>query len=241
MPDKNSMRYAALALFGVCLALGTRPIAAAGLYKWTDEHGGVHYSDHIPPEAADKGTVVLDKQGRQVKKIEPAPSPAELKAREAEDERQKAIAKAKDERTRKDVALLQSYTSAEEIDFARTRALSAVEAQLKSAETYNADLGKRLAELEKQKAALAGKPVPFALENEMSTVTAEMGRQTRLIAQKNDEMAAISARYDAEKRHWLEIKADQARAAAAEGATAPPPTKPNAAKAASASPATATR
>ena len=237
----DSMRYGALAILGACLALSAPNLGAAGLYKWTDEKGVIHYSDQIPPEAADKGTVVLDKQGRQVKKIEPAPTAAELKAKEAEDERQKAMSKARDERTRKDIALLQSYTSAEEIDFARTRALSAVETQLKSAEGYNADLVKRLADLEKQKAALGGKPVPFALENEMSTVGTEIGRQSRVIAQKKEEMASISARYDADKRHWLEIKADQARAAAAEGAPASAPPKPTATRAPVGNSATATR
>jgi len=244
MVNNSTMRYVALAVL-CALALAARSVGAAGLYKWIDERGGVHYSDQLPPEAADKGTVVLDKQGRQVKKIEPAPSAAELKAREAEDERQKAVAKAKDERTRKDIALLQSYTSAEEIDLARERALSAAETRLKSAETYNAELAKRLAELEKQKAALAGKPVPFALENEMSSVNGEMTRQARVIAQKKDEMASISARYESDKRHWQEIKADQARTAAAEAAAANPaanaPAKPTAAKTSSGNSATATR
>ena len=240
MASSNTMRYAALALL-CALALAARPVNAAGLYKWTDERGGVHYSDQLPPEAADKGTVVLDKQGRQVKKIEPAPSPAELKAKEADDERQKAMAKAKDERTRRDIALLQSYTSAEEIDLARGRALSAVETQLKSAETYNAELAKRLAELEKQKAALAGKPVPFALENEMSSVSAEMARQARVITQKKDEMASISARYESDKRHWQEIKTDQARTAAAEAAAGNAQAKPTPAKTSAGNSATTTR
>jgi hypothetical protein len=191
--------------------------------------------------------VMLDKQGRQVKRIEPAPTPAQLKAKEAEAEREKALTTAKDERARRDLALLQSYSSVDEIDFARNRALSSIEVQLKSAETYNADLKKRLADLEKQKTALAGTPVPAALENQVSAINDEMGRQAQLIAQKKDEMAAVSARYDADKRHWQEIKADQARAAAAESAaanaspSAAAPPKPNAARAPSGNSATATR
>jgi len=135
----------------------------------------------------------------------------------------------------------------EEIDFARNRALSAIEAQLKSAETYNADLKKRLADLENQKTALAGKPVPATLENQVSAINDEMARQAQQISQRKDEMAAISARYDADKRHWQEIKADQARAAAAESAAAnaspstAAPQKPNAARAPSGNSATATR
>src|SRR5207249_1648176 len=210
MLNSGTINFVAIAALGACLALSGHSVAAAGLYKWTDERGVVHYSDKIPPEAVDKGTVVLDKQGRQLKKIEPALTGDELKARQAEEERQKAITKAKEERARKDLALLQSYTNADEIDFARNRALSAIEAQLKSAETYNADLAKRLADLDKQKAALGGKPVPVTLDNQVSAITEEMGRQTGVIVQKKNEMAAVSARYEADKRHWQEIKADQA-------------------------------
>ena len=246
MANSNTMKCAAMTLLSVLLALAVQASSAAGLYKWTDERGIVHYSDKIPPEAVDKGTVMLDKQGREVKKIEPAPTPAQLKAKEAEAEREKALTKAKEERTRRDLALLQSYTSVDEIDFARNRALSAIEAQLKSAETYNADLKKRLADLEKQKATFAGKPVPAPLENQLSALNEEMGRQAQLITQKKDEIAAVSARYEADKRHWQEIKADQGRAAAAESAAAgatpaAPAPKSNAARAPSGNSATATR
>jgi len=181
----------------------------------------VHYSDQMPPEAVNKGTVVFDKQGRPVKKIEATPTAEQVKAKELEDERLKAMARQRDEQTRKDLALLQSYTSEQEIDFARTRAISTVESQLKSAESYSADLRRRQAEIEKQKVALAGKPVPPALENELVSLSNELGRQDGLIAQKRDEVATINARYDNDKRRWQEISADQVRAAAA---GIPPPT-----------------
>lgn len=237
MTNKHTTGITATAIIGVGLALGTLPAAAAGLYKWVDDKGVVHYSDQLPPDAVNKPAIVLDKQGRQVKKIEPAATPAELKAKEAEDERQKAMAKVKEEKARKDLALLQSYTSAEEIDLARSRALSAVESQLKSAESYSADLARRQQELEKQKVALAGKPVPATLESEISSLNDELARQTKLISQKKDEMATIGARYDAEKRHWQEISADRARAATAVESAAATPPAASAAKAPAAAPA----
>jgi hypothetical protein len=185
------------------------------MYKWTDDKGVVHYSDQMPPEAVNKGTVVFDKQGRPIKKIEAAPTAEQLKAKEAEDEHQKALARVRDEQTRKDVALLQSYTSEEEIDFARSRAISAVSIQIKSAETYTTGMTQRQQDLEKQKAALGDKPVPVALESELKGLNDEIARQGRLLAQKKDELATISARYDVDKRRWQEIKADQTRSSAA--------------------------
>src|SRR5450631_4417999 len=207
-------RIATFAFLGVCLAVGAHGAVAAGMYKWTDDKGVTHYSDQMPPEAVNKGTMVFDKQGRPVKKIEAAPTPEQQKAKELEDERLKGIARLRDDQTRKDLALLQSYTSEDEIEFARSRAISAVAIQVKSDENYTADLTRRQQELEKQKVALAGKPMPAALENELAGLTDELGRQSRLMALKKDELATISARYDVDKRRWQEIKADQSRAAA---------------------------
>jgi hypothetical protein len=210
--DRNSTCM--VAVLGACFAMGVQGAVAAGMYKWTDDKGVVHYSDQMPPEAVNKGTVVFDKQGRPVKKIEAALTADQLKAKEVEDDRQKALTRLRDDQTRKDMALLQSYTSENEIELARSRAVSAVASQIKSAETYASDLTRRQQELEKQKTALAGKPMPAALENELTGLNDEIGRQGRLLAQKKDELATINARYDVDKRRWQEIKADQNRAAA---------------------------
>lgn len=214
MMKRDRIATCMFAFLGVCLAVGANGAVAAGMYKWTDDKGVIHYSDQMPPEAVNKGTMVFDKQGRPIKKIEATPTPEQQKAKEVEDERQKGIARLRDDQTRKDLALLQSYTSEDEIEFARSRAISAVAIQIKSAENYAADLTRRQQELEKQKVALAGKPMPAALENELTGLNDEVGRQNRLMALKKDELATISARYDIDKRRWQEIKADQTRASA---------------------------
>lgn len=213
----NGHRRAALAsaLSGIALALGAQLALAAGMYKWTDDKGIVHYSDQMPVEAVNKGTVVMDKQGRQVKKIEPVPTAEQVKAKEQEEEKAKAMARQRDEQTRKDMALLQSYTSEDEIEFARNRAISAVTDQIKAAEGYSGDLMRRQRELEAQKTALGGKPVPAALENELVSLSNELGRQKGLLTQKKEELASINARYDVDKRRWQDIRNDQLRASAA--------------------------
>jgi len=206
---------AAVACAAAACAFGADPALAAGMYKWTDDKGIVHYSDQMPPDAVNKGTTVFDKQGRPVKKIDAAPTPEQLKARELEDERLKATTRQRDEQIRKDMALLQSYTSEDEIEFARARAISAVTNQIKAAEGYRADLTRRQQELEKQKAGLNGKPVPAALENELVSLSNELGRQKGLLSQKMDELASINARYDTDKRRWQDIRNDQTRSSAA--------------------------
>ncbi|MEO8738103.1 MAG: DUF4124 domain-containing protein [Casimicrobiaceae bacterium] len=234
------VRHLGLAAVGIGLGLSALSAAAAGMYKWTDDKGIVHYSDQMPQDAVNKGATVFDKQGRPLKKIDAAPTQEELRAKEAVEERLKTTGRLVQERARKDQALLQSYTSEQEIDFARNRAILTVDSQLKSAESYSADLRRRQAEIEKQKATLAGKPVPAAMENELVSLSNELGRQDGLIAQKRDEVASINARYDNDKKRWQEINAEQLRAAAA---GIPPATPPAPGKAApkAAVPATASK
>jgi len=193
------------------------PAANAATYKWTDEDGKVHYSDKAPQDAA-KGAAVLDKQGRQVKKIEAPPSPEAIKAKAEEDARQKAEAKARDDQARKDRALMQSYTSENEIDLARQRAVSTLETQITSAQAFSETLQKQQKAIAARKQSYAGKPVPIELERESASVEEELSRQNILIRQKNEELTMVAEKYDTIKQRWREIMADKERATAAEQA-----------------------
>jgi hypothetical protein len=193
---------------------------AAGTYKWVDEQGVVHYSDKAPADTPAKGATVLDKQGRQVKRIEPPLSPEQIKAKADEEERERALVKEKDEVARKDRALMQSYTSESEIDIARNRAISTIDSQISSAQAYATDLTRRQQNAAKQKASYGSKPIPIELERESATIDTELSRQTILIRQKQEELATVTAKYDAIKQRWREVLANQERAAAAADAQA---------------------
>ena len=219
------MRYALTSLnkvaaLAAALALCGAGSAAAATYKWVDDQGVVHYSDKVPPEAVSNGATVLDKQGRPTKKIEPAPTPEQVKAKAAAEEQQRALAKSLEDQARKDRALMQSYTTEDEIDVARNRALSTIDTQVKAAQAYSADLTRQQQNLKKKKASYGDKPVPIEVERELNTVDVELSRQTALIKQKTDEITAVNAKYDTDKKRWEEIKFDQQRSAAAAAAMA---------------------
>jgi len=216
MGMKQAIRELGLGIVAVAAMLLAASVSGAGMYKWIDDQGVVHYSDKAPPDVPPKGESVLDKQGREVKKIEPPPSPAQIKAKEEEDQRQHALAKVKEDQARKDKALMQSYTSEDEIDIARTRAVSTIDSQINSAQAYSADLTSRQQNIAKQKAKYAGKPIPAELDHESAAIDAELSHQLILIRQKQEELTMTATRYDAVKQRWHEIMADAERAAAAD-------------------------
>ena len=209
-------RGAALAAMAA-LVLAATPVGAQKLYKWTDEKGVVHYTDKAPD--ASRGGTQLDKQGRPVRKIDPAPTAEQLRAREAEAERQKELAKEREIVERRDKALLSSYTTESEIDLARARAVTTVETQISSAQAYLAQLTKRRADIDARKKAFKDRPMPPALERDIENVEAEYAKNSDLVAQKQRDLVTITAKYDADKARWRELKAIQdanAAAAAAE-------------------------
>jgi hypothetical protein len=222
----------------VAAALAPCGKTLAATYKWVDEKGVVHYTDKLPPEQVNKSSTVLDKQARPVKQIEPPLTGEQRAAREAEEERRKAAAKAAEESARKDRALLQSFSSAGEIELSKSRALATIDNQIASATAYMAQLTKRKADAEARRKALGDKPMPSELERELSTVDGEMRKQEELVAAKKREIAQVSARYDADYIRWRELKAisDAAAAAnaerqkAADADTAPPGARPATAK-----------
>ncbi len=194
------------------------PRVQAATYKWTDEKGVVHYTDKIPAEALNKGNVELNKEGVTVKRTDPAMTQEQRRAREAEEARNRQIAKEREMIDRRDKALLSTYTMESEIDLARNRALSTIDAQVQGATKYSTLLTKRKVELDARKAALGDKPVPLVLERELANIDTELQKQEALIAAKKKEMVVVNARYDLDKKRWAGLRA-QAEASANANAT----------------------
>jgi uncharacterized protein DUF4124 len=218
--DPRAFVIAALAAALALALVGSLSPARAATYKWVDDKGVVQYTDKIPPEAVNKGSTVLDKQARPVKKIDPAATAEQVRAREAEEENRRLTAKANEVTARRDRALISSYTTESEIDLARSRSLGTIDAQLESSLAYTQQLTMRREELEKQKSKLAGKPMPAALEREFEGNDSELEKTAALIEQKRSERAGVVVRYDADKMRWRELKSiSDTNAAAAASAT----------------------
>lgn len=193
----------ALAAASVLVASGVQ----AATYKWVDDKGVVHYTDKIPPEAINKGNVVLDKYGVPIKRNDPALTPEQRRKMAEEEARAEQLAKDRELVDRRDRALLATYTVEGEIDLARRRALSTIEQQIQSATAYTAQLTKRKAEVDQRKAALGDKAVPPVLEREIANIDAELTRQSELVTAKEREIVMVNARYDADKKRWRELRA----------------------------------
>ncbi|HZQ62213.1 MAG TPA: DUF4124 domain-containing protein [Casimicrobiaceae bacterium] len=214
MNSNRIVQFSALPAIAFAWLMIATP-ASAATYKWVDEKGVVHYTDKMPPEAVNRGSVQLSKDGVPLKKVDPALTPEQLRAKEQEEERKRAEAKQREETARKDRALLASYTSENEIDLARQRALATIESALQSVNAFSEQIKKRQAEIKEKMASFKTKPVPPALEREYESLNEELDRQREVAINKRKEALAVNAKYEADKARWREIAANKAADAAA--------------------------
>ena len=113
---------------------------------------------------------------------------------------------------RRDRALMSSYTTESEIDLAQgARRRRPIETQIQSAQAYLAQLTKRKQDIDARKARFGDKPIPPQLQRESESVDTEYAKNGDLVAQKRRELAAVVARYDADKARWRELKAIESR------------------------------
>ena len=196
---------AALWIGAALLAFGALRDAHAGMYKWTDEKGIVHYSDKMPADAVNRANDQLDSQGRMVRRTAAALTPEQIRARQAEAERQNQAVQQHEESDRRDRALLATYTRESEIDLARNRAVATIDGQVQSARVYVAQLTKRQQELLERKIAAGSKGAPPAAERELESTESELMKTGELIEAKKKEIAAVTARYEADKVRWREL------------------------------------
>lgn len=81
----------------IALTLSFSAQAIANMYRYTDENGQIVISGTIPQEATKKGYDILNKNGRVIEIIPPAPTEEEIAAREAEKQRQKELAEQREQ------------------------------------------------------------------------------------------------------------------------------------------------
>ncbi|MEE9102855.1 MULTISPECIES: DUF4124 domain-containing protein [Pseudomonas] len=138
------------------------------LYRYVDDKGGIVIDRQgVPSEYIGKGYEVLNDQGRVIRVVPPAPTPAEIQQRKADAARANS-----------DAQLLRLYTSVKDVDLARDRKLTELDAlssvskgNLQALKSQHATLQARAADQER-----AGRQVPAELEAQLSDLRDEEKR-----------------------------------------------------------------
>jgi len=188
--------------FGLADAVG-----AAKIFKWVDEKGVTHYGETIPPEYKDQASTEMSKHGITVRKIDAAVTgndqkkAAEEKSIKEREEKQRAF-----EQRRRDLALMNTYTSAREIDEHRERTLQLPMQTLKGLEPRLKKAQEHLASLQAQAAALAEKGKSTeTLDQDIADQKLEVYSLKADMERGQAQIEAIKTKFDADKKRFLEL------------------------------------
>jgi len=205
-------------ILGLLLALYVP--AASAVFKCTDEKGVTLFGDTPPPGCGNVPIYEIAPSGHVIRRIDPTPTAEQVKERAAEEARAKKAALAAAEQKRKDLALLNSYSSAEEFDVARERNVEPVNGRIASAQDRMRELDKREEEINLQIASMkeAAKSKkggdedfepPGWLSANLERVHKERANLTTGIARYRKEIAELRAKYDNDKQRWITLKANK--------------------------------
>ena len=88
---------------------------------------------------------------------------------------------------------------------ARARALEEAKVAIEDTERAIAGAQKRRQELESEKEFYVKKPIPLKLKRDISNNEIEITNQTVLLDAKKKEISTINAKYDEDKRRYVEL------------------------------------
>ena len=192
---------AAAGLLGGAAAAADPSGSGEPLYRWVDGHGQVHFSDVVPPEAVPREHQQIDTKGRTRKTItrEKTASEADAEAR---------AARGAAEQASYDRYLLQTYSSAAEIDAARTAQLKVLDSRRAAADKAYADSQATLADLHTRSGAAQseGPEAVAKLQQEIASFE-DAARQAAETRDKIDaERRASAIRFDADMKRYQMLR-----------------------------------
>lgn len=207
---------------GALAALALAPLAvqaAQQMYRCVGTDGKKYYEQVIPPQCTGQRIDILNSQGQVVRRIDRQADEKQRAAQAAAAAKKKEDDKAAREERRRNNALLATYTSEKDIEDARARAVADNTKAVKLIQGRIAAIKKRQAgyakEMEfykqgapaKAKGAAAAPKPPQKLADDVRAAEIDLDAQEQLLASKHKEVEGINAKYDEDKKRYLELTA----------------------------------
>jgi hypothetical protein len=196
---------------GITLAtLGAALLVASGAdaqsFRCVDKDGRRHYGSTIPQPCIGRLVEQLNAQGLVVRRIDPEGEEKERAAKQAEAAKKREQDAHAKEAQRRNRALLATYQSVKDIEDARARALADNDKAVKDVEARIEAIKKRQAGYEKELEFYKGKNQPPArFADDIRNAEIDLKAQEELLAAKKKEVDGINAKYDEDKRRFIEL------------------------------------
>lgn len=175
------MRYRSLLVLVASALLAGN--VQAGLYRWVDENGNVHYGDKVPARYLKQEHDELNEYGTTVKKHDRAMTAEERAEKQRQEAERKRLENEKRAQALRDRVLTDTYTTERDLIAARDARLDAIDSQLQLSRDIIQSSKEKVAKTEKviEQIKASGKMVPEAtyakLEREKLQLATQKGVQ----------------------------------------------------------------
>lgn len=194
--------WLALVLAGPLTALAAAPEGGKHqLYRYKNDKGVTAINDHVPPEFVKNGYDILSSDLRVIETV-----PRELSGEEGK--RQRETANAARQQADWDKRLLLRYSTTNDIEEARNRALaefdariSIMQSNLRSVKIQIEDEQSRAADIERR-----GQPVPASITHNIAELKHEIATTEEAIAQKRQEKEATRQSFQRDITRFITLK-----------------------------------
>ena len=206
---------AVTALIGLFVAVAAYSQARPGelTYRCVGKDGKKYYGSTLPPACIGEPVEQLNTSGMVVRRINPEGDEKERAVKEAEAKKKREDEAGAREAARRNRALLATYTSEQDIDEARSRALADNEKALKDVELRIDAIRKRQASYGKELEFYKGSnKAPARLQDDIRDAEIDLQAQENLLAAKKKDVDTINAKYDLDKQRYLELTGKDAAA-----------------------------
>lgn len=212
------MNLSSNGLLVLCLCAA---LPAHAVFKCVDEKGVTHYGDTMPPQCEKKAVTEISKDGNVIRKYDAPLTPEQIKAREAERLKQTEMQQRTNAQRQKDLALLATYGSEREFDVSRDRDLLQLDGRVKTLKQRIAEVDVQITKFKKDMefyesdGSKSGKSsknakvteVPEHLTQGLARADADRAGLDEEMAKVERDKQAVTARYEANKVRWKQMKA----------------------------------
>ena len=196
----------------VLLAALAAPWANAA-YKCVDERGVTHIGDVPPPGCANVVMYEILPSGKVLRTIDPTPTEEQLRKRREDFDRAKAAIRDEADQKRKDMALINTFSTEKEFDVVRDRNIEPLKSRIAMAQDRIKAIDKRSKELEEElefykagKSKTKAKEAPPQLTGDLIRLKTERTSLEGSITKSENEIETLKVKFDIDKRRWVALK-----------------------------------
>ena len=190
--------------------------AHAGLYRWVDDSGNVHFSDKVPASASQKSHSKLNKSGDVTQKVDPELKLEKIKQIEiAEKEKlekeklrkQKALKLA--EIKKRDDILLSTYEDQHELSMFFERKMNMIEGNSKILSAQNKILNNKLTSLKDKASSVEDEESLKNVAKKIVSISNTIKQYQQALLENDEQLNTLANNYKADLTRFNELSNQQ--------------------------------